>query len=213
MKVKKALKRLNRVEAQLSAVLNGYAKGNRQIVDLLTAAKTSVGTAREAIDHPAPATTAGKSLANAGSGSRKHRTGRVRKTAARPARKPHSTAARTTARAGSARKAVTKALKRTVPRRAKPNLKPVVSTAKANRIKITVPPSSVLTASAAKPAIRGVSAALPATSRQAVPGLIRKPAANTGIGTLGKQPDRSVDPASKPTVHAGSVGIDPFRQG
>jgi len=213
MKAKKVLKRLKRVEALLSGVLHQYARGNGQMRDLLTSAKSSVSSAKEAIGHPEQPSTAGKPLAKAGGASQKPATGPIRKRSARTARKRRSAATRTTDRIVAARKAVTKARKRTVPKAAKRNLKRGVSNTKAKRAKAGVTSRGAFSRAAEQPAIRGSSGALPTASNQPVAGVVGKPAMNNTMATRGKQPDRSMEPAPKPSVDAGGLGGQPFRQG
>lgn len=56
MKVKKAAKRLSRVEALLSAVLDGYATDIAEVRGPLEAATAAVKRARSAIDHQSSST-------------------------------------------------------------------------------------------------------------------------------------------------------------
>jgi hypothetical protein len=48
MKIRKALKRLNKVESLLSAVIDGLPKGSNELGDLLTTARESVVEAKRA---------------------------------------------------------------------------------------------------------------------------------------------------------------------
>ena len=50
MKAKKAVKRLNRVEALLSNVIDGFAAGERAVKELLGSAKAAVVRARESVN-------------------------------------------------------------------------------------------------------------------------------------------------------------------
>src|SRR5215212_1831649 len=50
MKAKKAVKRLNKVEALLSNVIDGFAAGERAVKELLDSAKAAVVRARETVN-------------------------------------------------------------------------------------------------------------------------------------------------------------------
>ena len=213
MKAKKALKRLKRVEAMLSSVLHGYARQNPQIRDLLTAAKTSVSSAKDTIDHPGHQSTARRPVAKTGGDSQKHQTRPIRKGVTRSARKRRSTATQTKSRRVLAQKALKKTGERTVPQRAKLNLRQSVSSRKANRTKVAATSSPVPSRAIEKPVIRSVTPALPARSDQTIAGPVRKPAINNSIATRATQPNRSVEPAPKQGVDAGGVGGEPLRQG
>jgi hypothetical protein len=213
MKAKKALKRLNRVEALLSGVLHQYASGNTQMRTLLTSAQTSVSSAKEAIGHPEHASTARKPLAKAEGASRKQGTGPIRKDAARTAKKRRSPATRTTNRRVTAHKAVTKTAKRTVLQRAKPSRKSRVSSTKAKAINRGVSSRGAVSRATERPVTRGTPAALPAASNQMATGPVRKPAINDTTATRVTQPERSAAAAPKPAVDAGSLGGEPVRQG
>jgi len=54
MKAKKAVKRLNRVEALLSNVIDGFAAGERAIKELLDSAKAAVIRARKTVSVKTP---------------------------------------------------------------------------------------------------------------------------------------------------------------
>ena len=209
MKAKKALKRLKRVESLLSDVLQ-YARGNAQILDLLKTGKTSVSSAKEAIDHPPQPSTAKRPLAHTGSDAPNHRTGSIRK-AARAARKRGSAAKRSTGLTALVRKAVTKTAKRTVSQQAKPRRKQAVSKTKSSAVKMPVNRSGAARPPAETPMVHRAPT-LPAASNPTVAGFVGKPAMSNSTATRGKQPDRSVESAPKQAVDAGGVGADPFRQ-
>ena len=50
MKAKKALKRLNKVEVMISAVIDGYPTAGRRVKELLDSARSSVVNAKDAVN-------------------------------------------------------------------------------------------------------------------------------------------------------------------